>query len=129
LGSLPTMPPLGGDAGGDSPSTAARGPGGSVYPTPAPQVAYVIKPRPRWQALRTLASVFKICAWMSGGLGVIGALTTLASGNQFGSGGTTAGLFLGMVELLGAGVGFLGLYGYGELMLLLISIEENTRKL
>ena len=115
MGSLPTMPPIG------------SGPGG--YPPPGPQVAYVIKPRGKWQALRTIATVFKIFAWMSGGLGVIGALATLAGGSQFGSGGATAGLFLGVVELLGAGVGFLGLYGYAELLLLLISIEENTRKL
>jgi hypothetical protein len=92
-------------------------------------VAYVIKPRGKWQALRTIATVFKIFAWITGGLGVIGALATLAGGSQFGSGGATAGLFLGIVELLGAGVGFLGLYGYAELLLLLISIEENTRKI
>jgi len=105
------------------------GSGPEGYPPPGPQVAYIIKPRGKWHALRTIATVFKIFAWIAGGLGVIGALATLASGSQFGSEGATAGLFLGVVELLGAGIGFLGLYGYAELLLLLISIEENTRKL
>jgi len=46
LGSMPTMPPLGGDSGG--------------YPPPAPQVAYIIKPRAKWQTLRTIAVVLKV---------------------------------------------------------------------
>ena len=61
----------------------------------------------------------------TGAQGIASGLGPVAGG----SGGATAGLFLGIVELLGAGVGFLGLYGYAELILLLISIEENTRKL
>jgi len=62
-------------------------------------------------------------------LGVITTLATLAGGSQFGTGGAAAGLLVGVFELIGAGVGFLGLYGSAELILLLISIEENTRKL
>ncbi len=111
------------------PATPPMGSSSGAYPPPTPQVAYVIKPRVKWQALRTIATIFKVFAWITGGLGVIAALATLAGGSQFGSGGATAGLFLGVFELIGAGVGFLGLYGYAELILLLISIEENTRKL
>jgi len=105
------------------------GPGSGAFPPPAPQVAYVVKPRAKWHALRTIATIFKVFAWIVGGLGVIGALLTLAGGSQLGSGGAAAGFFVGVFELIGAGVGFLGLYGYAELILLLISIEENTRKI
>lgn len=143
MGSLPTMPPMGSDSGGYPPPTSAPGIGGGAYPPPAsapgisggmyppptPQVAYVVKPRAKWHALRTIATIFKVFAWIAGGLGVIAALATLAGGSQFGSGGAAAGLFLGVFELIGAGIGFLGLYGYAELILLLISIEENTRKI
>lgn len=123
------MPPLGGDAGGDSPRTAAIGPGGGVYPTPAPQVAYVIKPRPRWHALRTISGIFKVFAWITGCVGALGVLVALASGSQLGSFGVFGGLFLAVVTAIGAGAAFLGMYGYAELILVLVSIEENTRKL
>ena len=128
MGSMPTMPAPGSDSGAYPPPPPAVGSGSGAFPLPTPQVAYVVKPRPKWHALRTIATVFKIFAWILGGLGVIAALATLAGGSQLGSGGTAAGLFLGLFELIGAGVGFLGLYGYAELILLLISIEENTRK-
>lgn len=128
MSSMPTMPPSGSDSGAYPPPPPTMGSGSGAFPLPTPQVAYVVKPRGKWHALRTIAMVFKVFAWILGGLGVIAALATLAGGSQLGSGGTAAGLFLGLFELIGAGVGFLGLYGYAELILLLISIEENTRK-
>ena len=112
---MPGMMPMRSDAG--------------AYPPPPPQVTYIVKPRARWHALRTISGIFKVFAWITGGLGVIAALATLAGGSQLGSGGAAAGLFVGLFELIGAGIGFLGLYGYAELILVLVSIEENTRKL
>lgn len=115
MGSMPTMPPM--------------GPGGGAYPQPAPQVAYVIKPRPRWHALRTISGIFKMFAWITGGFGVLGVLFALTSGSQFGSFGIIGGLFFAVAAAIGAGAAFLGMYGYAELILVLVSIEENTRKL
>jgi len=89
----------------------------------------VIKPRPRWHALRTISSIFKIFAWITGGFGALGVLVALASGSQFGSFGVIGGLFFAVVTVIGAGAAFLGMYGYAELILVLVAIEENTRKL
>ena len=115
MGSIPTLPPMGSNSG--------------AYPPPVPQVAYVIKPRTKWQALRVIAKVLKVFAWVVGGLGVLAVLATLTSGSQLGLGSTSTNLLLGVFELLGAGLGFLGLYGGAEVIFLLISIEENTRQL
>jgi hypothetical protein len=104
-------------------------PGSGAYPTPTPQVAYVIKPRPRWRVLRTISGIVKVLAWMTGGVGVLGVLVALTSGNQFGSFGIIGGLLFAVVTAIGAGTAFLGLYGFAELILVLVSIEENTRKL
>ena len=110
-----SMPPPGSDSG--------------VYPTPIPQVAYVVKPRPRWHALRTISGIFKMFAWITGGFGALGVLFALTSGSQFGSFGIIGGLLLAVATAIGAGAAFLGMYGYAELILVLVSIEENTRKL
>jgi len=95
------------------------GPGSGVSPPPAPQVAYVIKPRPKWQALRTIASILKVLAWMTAGLGVIGVLFVLVSGNRFGNPGSIGSLLLAVATAIGAGSAFLGLYGYAELILVI----------
>lgn len=129
MGSMPMMPPMGSDAGGYPPPAPTIGPGGGGYPPPAPQVTYVIKPRPRWHALRTISGIFKIFAWITGGFGVLGVLFALASGSQFGSFGIIGGLLFAVATAIGAGAAFLGLYGHAELMLVLVAIEENTRKL
>jgi hypothetical protein len=104
-------------------------PGSGTYPTPTPQVAYVIKPRPRWRVLRAISGILKVLAWMTGGVGVLGVLFTLTSGNQLGSFGVIGGLLLAGATAIGAGAAFLGLYGYAEVILVLVAIEENTRKL
>ena len=127
--SMPAMPPMGSDAGGSQPPIPPGEPGGSAYPFPTPQVAYVVKPRPRWHALRTISGIFKMFAWITGGFGVLGVLFALTSGSQFGSFGIIGGLLFAVAAAIGAGAAFLGMYGYAELILVLVSIEENTRKL
>ena len=129
MGSMPTMPPSGSDSGAYPPPPPTAGPGSGAYPFPAPQVAYVVKPRPRWQALRTISGIFKIVAWITGGFGALGVIFALVSGSQFGSFGIIGGLLLAVATAIGAGAVFLGMYGYAELILVLVSIEENTRKL
>ena len=111
------------------PGTPPSESGAGAYPTLAPQVAYVIKPRPRWHALRTISGILKVLAWMTGGAGVLGVLFALTEVSQFGSFGIIGGLLLAGATVLGAGMAFLSLYGYAELILVLVSIEENTRKL
>lgn len=115
MGSLPTLPPSGSDSGG--------------YPPPTPQVAFLLKPRPRWHALRAIANVFKILAWLSAGLGVIATLTALITGSQFGTLGFIGSFVFAVAALIGVGVVFLLLYSRAEHLLVLIAIEENTRKL
>lgn len=129
MGSMPTMPPMGSDSGSYPPPASAPGPDSGAYPFPAPQVAYVVKPRPRWQALRTISGIFKVVAWIIGGFGALGVIFALVSGSQLGSFGIIGGLLFAVATAIGAGAAFLGMYGYAELILVLVSIEENTRKL
>lgn len=82
---------------------------------------------PKWRALRTIAIIFKIFAWIAGVGGIIAAVMALANGSRFSSTLPLTGIFAGLAELIAAGVVFLSLYGYAELILLLIAIEENTR--
>ena len=125
---MQNMPPMG-QGSGSYPSATPMGPGSGAYPPPTPQVAYVVKPRPRWQALRTISGIFKIVAWITGGFGALGVIFALVSGSQFGSFGVIGGLLFAVATAIGAGTAFLGMYGCAELILVLVSIEENTRKL
>jgi|SRR5579859_3436867 len=112
---LPDMSPSGSGSGADLP--------------PTPHVAYIIKPRPKWRALRIISGVFKGLAWITVGLGIIAVLFALVSGNRFDSLGIMGSLLLAVAAAIGAGILFLSLYGYAELILVLVSIEANTRKL
>jgi hypothetical protein len=60
MGQMPGMLPMGTDAGGEPPPIPPRESGGNAYPFPSPQVASIVKPRPRWQALRTISGNFKV---------------------------------------------------------------------
>ena len=104
-------------------------PESDAYPTPTPQVAYVLKPRPRWQALRTIASVVKVLAWVSAGWGVLAILVVGGAGSPFGNLGVMGNVLVAGATAIVAGSVFLGLYGYAEVMLVLVAIEANTRKL
>lgn len=92
-------------------------------------MAYILKPRPKWHALRAIASIFKVLAWMSAGCGVIAVLTALVTGTQVGNLGFTGSFVFAVAALIGVGTVFLLLYGRAEQILLFIAIEENTRKL
>ncbi len=92
---------------------------------PPPGVAPLVKERAsKWPALRLIATVLKIIAWIEGGLGVIAALVaggTVAT--TVGAGGFLITLFL----LVGVAIGSLLTYASSEVIMLFISIEENTR--
>jgi hypothetical protein len=79
----------------------------------------------RWPALRLIASILKIIAWVEGGLGAISALVTgFTLAATIGAGGFLSALFLLVVVAIGA----LLTYASSEVIMLLISIEENTRR-
>ena len=115
MSETPGMPPMGAGSGGS--------------PPPTPQVAFIVKPRPKWHALRAVAGLFKILAWMIGGGGLIAVVVTLVVGNQAGSFGLLLGLGYGVVGMIGAGIVCIGLYGFAEVILVLVAIEQNTRQL
>ena len=111
------------------PPVPVTGSGSGARTPSAPQVAYVIKPRPRWQVLRAISGIFKVLAWVTGGCGVLAVLFALTEASQVGSFGILGGLLLAVGAAIGAGSACLGLYGCAEVMLVLAAIEENTRKL
>lgn len=92
----------------------------------------------RFGVLRFMASLLKILAIVAAALSVLGGLITFimsfAGGDMmaaFGfdtAGGVLMGLFAAFMIILFGGIYSLFLYGYGELLMLLISMEENTLK-
>ncbi len=92
----------------------------------------------RFGVLRFMASVLKILAIVSAALAVLGGLVvfimSFAGGGAmeaFGfdaAGGVLAGLFTAFMIILVGAIYSLFMYGYGELLMLLISMEENTFK-
>lgn len=88
-------------------------------------------PRPaeheeRYRALRTIAMIIRILAFVVaivGGLGVlIGAITTLGQG-----GGVGPALVILIAGLLYVAVIALFLFAYAEIIRLIIAVEDNTR--
>lgn len=114
---------------GETPPLPPTGPGSGGLPPPAPQIAYILKPRPRWRALRAIASIFKVLAWITAGCGVVAVFVALIVGSEAGSHGLLLGLAYGVATLIGSAAVSLLLYSRAEEMLLFIAIEQNTRKL
>jgi nitrate/nitrite transporter NarK len=92
----------------------------------------------RFTALRVMATVFKILAWIAFILGLIAAIGAIAGGfvvqDQQGLlgldvGGPLAGIALFLVLLIVAIVNFLLYYAIGESIVVFLSIEENTRQM
>jgi hypothetical protein len=85
----------------------------------------------KYKALRTIANLYKILAFVFGGIMVIVALIVMASGATSSAIGPTAlfgGFIGGLMMLIYAGFVFIFLYGLGEFIYLFMDIEENTRK-
>jgi len=90
----------------------------------------------RFQVLRVIANVLKIIGIVVAAVALVGALVTfviaLAGGQVWNMAGmdTTTGFVAGlvgalMILLIGALYALL-MYGYGEMILLMLSMEENT---
>jgi len=92
----------------------------------------------KFGVLRFTASVLKIFGIVVAALSVLGGLITFilsfAGGDLFSSmgvdsaGGILMGLFGAFMIILFGALFALFIYGYGELLMLLISMEENTGK-
>jgi hypothetical protein len=102
---------------------------------------------PRYHALRTIGSIFRVLGYIIlvltilaalgiCGISVIGGSLFESASNQFGVSSTGAGflsglfggLVLGIAVILYGGLIALMLVALGESIYLLIGIEENTRK-
>ena len=85
-----------------------------------------------WQALRTVSSIMRIGAYIVAGVGALVAIGSLCAGGTIGAnlGLGGAGIFIGLLyailAILGFGWSALGLFAGAELIMLLISVENNT---
>lgn len=90
----------------------------------------------RFMALRIIATVFKILAWLALIFGVLGAIGALLLGFVTGQDGLLGfnltgpltGIALFVVSLIAAVISFLLLYAFAEFIYLFLSVEENTRR-
>lgn len=92
----------------------------------------------RFGVLRVLASILKILGIVTAALAVLGGLIafvmSFAGGDMFralgvdSTGGVLAGLMGAFIIVVVGALYSVILYGYGELLMLLISMEENTFK-
>ena len=96
--------------------------------------------RKKFGVLRVVAAIYRVLAWIILVIGVLGACGILAIsvspgliGIQnvdllgLGVGGLVGGLVAGLGAIFFAIIYFLLLYAFGELISLLIALEENTR--
>ena len=92
----------------------------------------------RFGVLRVLSSILKILGIVTAALAVLGGLIafvmSFAGGDMFqafgldSTGGVLAGLMSAFIIVVVGALNAVILYGYGELLMLLISMEENTFK-
>jgi len=105
----------------------------------------------RYRALRTLSTVYRVFAWIALVLGILAGLAILTLGvigiggrlfatyggrltlgdvilSTVSQGGLIAGIVGFLVALLTSGFYFLLLYAVSELILVALSVEENTRE-
>ncbi len=99
----------------------------------------------KFRVLRIIGTIWKILAWIALIVGILSAIGILLTsvlgggimrefGRQYGDApwaswafGLAGGLVAFAISLIGTIVYFLALYAVGELVYLLLSIEENTR--
>jgi hypothetical protein len=99
----------------------------------------IVQKPTKWRALRTIAGILKVVAWIEAGIGALFALITLAGAGAASSstasysgaaaGGIGAFGFIGaLIILVLTALSFLWTYASGEAILVFLQIEENTRK-
>jgi hypothetical protein len=103
---------------------------GVPAPAPAPawagtNVAVAATTSPSWPALRLIATILKVVAWIEAVIGVISAIVEGIALATFVGG---AAFLLVIFLLVAVAIGFLFTYAISEAIMLLITIEKNTRK-
>ncbi len=91
----------------------------------------------KFKALRTIAIIFKIISWIVLALTVImffvvllgGSFIGALAGEEAGPMGALTGVFGSFFVLIYGFFLFIGLYAWAEIIMVLLAIEENTRKL
>ncbi len=96
----------------------------------------------RYGVLRFIATLWKVLAWVALVVGILGAIAILVGGfagglldettmRQMGLPPNFSGAFFGIGGFVGvliaAVLQFFGLYAFGEIISVFLSIEENTR--
>lgn len=81
-----------------------------------------------WPALRLIALWLKITAWVGGIVGLIVALAAGALAGQALQGQGAVAPLITVVLTVIAAIWFLLIYAYSELILVFLTIENNTRK-
>lgn len=90
----------------------------------------------KFRVLRIVGTVYKVLAWLVLAVGVLGGCLTLAGGFVGGASprselgpvaGLLGGAFGGLVLIFITFVYFLFLYAFGDMIYLLLALEENTR--
>ncbi len=86
----------------------------------------------RYGALRTIAGVFKVLAWLTAAVCVIGVIMSIAAAGKmansgYGSGAGGLGIVGVLVYLIAGAVGFVSFYATAESIIVIVDIEENTR--
>ncbi|MFX1514248.1 MAG: hypothetical protein ACFFCQ_16865 [Promethearchaeota archaeon] len=84
----------------------------------------------RFPALHTIAGLFKVLAWIAGGVTALLFILTVAgvgSLSRYSYGGGVTALIAGIIILLIGGFYVLVLYAFAEGILVALAIEENTR--
>jgi hypothetical protein len=89
----------------------------------------------KYTALRIIATIYKILAWLILVLGIIGFIVAIITGSLAGSKAFRAGIgggFLGFLSGIGiliyTIIAFIGLLAFSEAIYVVLDIEENTRK-
>lgn len=82
----------------------------------------------QWPALRLIARILKIVAWIELVFGVIGAVVVGTSIGSLGSSLGVGGFLFAILILIGTAIGFMLTYAYAEFIQVFLAIEMNTRK-
>ena len=82
----------------------------------------------RWPALRTVATIFKVLAWLIVGLGGLAVLIGTIAVAVSDDGGIGEGLLTLVLGTLGVGFYALITFAVAELITIGIAIEENTHR-
>ena len=86
----------------------------------------------KFYALRTVASILKVLAWLWAIFTIIGFILIIGQSHKEGLFGVSSGgpnILLAFLSIFAGAMVFLFFYAMSESILVIIAIEENTRKI